>query len=233
MQAAPVTAPSISLNPSSLTFGSIVVGTTAMQTSDVTNTGTADLNVTDIALCTGTSTEFTWSPPAPFTLTPGSTQTLTVTYAPVDTGTDTGCINISSNDPNNNPVVLNLSGSGVTTPPLTEFDFDIQKFMATKTIKLKEKPGNGKGEGNVVKFHLWVFNEGTGTGTSQATLVGMQNGDQVYSQTIDVSPPPGETVMYRFPSYAPTALGDITWTVDVVDNDADVDEATAVTTVRE
>ena len=39
--------------------------------------------------------------------------------------------------------------------------------------------------------------------------------------------------MYRFPSYAPTALGDIAWTVDVVDNDADVDEATAVTTVRE
>ncbi|GFE58608.1 choice-of-anchor D domain-containing protein [Geobacter sp. AOG1] len=224
----PVPTPSIALNPASLNFGSILTGGSATLTTLVQNTGTADLSITAIALCTGTSTEFTWSPPAPFTVTPGSSQTLSVAYAPVDTGTDTGCLNITSNDPVTNPAVLNLTGSGVTTPPLTEFDFDIQKFMATKEIKLKEK-----GKANSVNFHLLLFNEGTGPGTSTATLVGMQNGNQVYSETINVSVPPAETVMFKFPPFRPTVLGDITWTVTVVDNDADVDQATAVTTVRQ
>ena len=224
----PVPTPSIALNPASLNFGSIVIASSATQTTLVQNTGTADLNVTAIDRCTGTSTEFTWTPPPPFTVTPGSSQTLSVTYAPVDTGIDTGCLNITSNDPVTNPAVLNLTGTGVTTPPLTEFDFDIQKFMASKQVKLKDK-----GEGNTVKFHLLVFNEGTGPGTSPATLIGMQNGAQVYSQTIDVSVPPGETVMFKFPSFKPTALGDITWTVTIEDNDADIDQATAVTTVRQ
>jgi hypothetical protein len=224
----PVTAPSISLNPSSLNFGSLVIGSSATQTSDVMNTGTADLNVTGIAPCTGTSTEFTWSPPAPFTLSPGGSTSLSVTYAPVDEGMDTGCLNITSNDPNNNPVVLNLSGSGVTMPPLEEFDFDIKRFQATKRVKIRV---NGKPQ--EVKFQFMVFNEGTGTGTTPATLVGMQNGQQVYSETIDVSAPPGGApAKFSFPSYTPTGVGDITWTVTIEDNDADVDQATAVTMVR-
>lgn len=225
---APVPTPSIALNPASLDFGAIVIGSTATKTTQVQNTGTADLNVTVIDRCTGTSTEFTWSPPAPLTVTPGSSQTLTVTYAPVDAGTDSGCLNLASNDPNTNPAVLNLTGSGVTQPPLTEFDFDIQKFTATNQFNLK-----GVGKGHEVKFHLWVFNEGTDTGTSPATLVGMQNGQQVYSETINISVPPGETVMFRFPSFKPTAMGDITWTVTVEDNDADVDQATATTAIRQ
>jgi hypothetical protein len=224
---APVPTPSIDLDPASLNFGSIVIGSNATQSTEVENTGTADLNVTAIALCTGTSMEFTWSPAAPFTISPGGSMTLSVTYAPVDAGADTGCLNITSNDPVTNPAVLNLTGTGVTTPPLTEFDFDIQKFMATKEIKLKEH-----GKQNEIKFHFWVFNEGTGPGTSPATLVGMQNGQQVYSETINISVPPGETVLFKFPSFKPTAKGDITWTVTIEDNDADIDQATAVTIVR-
>lgn len=226
----PTPTPSISLTPSTLNFGSIVIGQTSNMGSDIGNTGTADLEVTDIALCSGTSAEFTWSPPAPFTVTAGSTQTLTVTYAPTDEGADSGCINITSNDPNTNPAVLNLSGSGVTTPPLTEFDFDIQKFMASKHVKFK--PDLGPDKGPMVRFRLTVFNEGTGTGTSSATLVGMQNGGEVYNQTIDVSAPPGGTANFTFPNFKPMELGDITWTVTINDNDADVDQATAVTTVR-
>lgn len=225
---APPPTPSIALNPTTLNFGSIVIGSSATQTTEVMNTGTADLNVTDIALCTGTSTEFTWSPPAPFTVTSGSSTTLSVTYAPVDEGTDTGCLNITSNDPITNPAVLSLSGSGVTTPPPSELDVDIRRFTASKSVKLKEK-----GKAMEVKFRLVVFNAGTTTGTAPATLVGMQSGMEVYNETVDVSAPPDRTATYSFPAYAPTALGDITWTVTVADTDADVDQATAVTTVRE
>lgn len=223
----PVPTPGIELNPAALDFGSVTIGASVTQTTEVQNTGSVDLNVTAIELCSSTSTEFTWSPPAPFTVTPGGSSTLSVTYAPLDEGTDTGCLNIASNDPVTNPAVLNLTGTGVTSPPVGEFDLDIRKFMATKEFKR-----NVLGKGYEVKFHLWLFNQGSSTETASATLSGMQNGDQIYSKTINVSVPPDETVMFRFPSYKPTDKGDITWTVTIDDNDADLDQAEATTIVR-
>ena len=91
--------PDINLSPATLNFGDVPSGSSVVLNTAVQNLGNADLNVSTIALCAGTSTEFSWLPPAPFTLTPGASQTLAVTYAPVDDGLDTGCLEISSNDP--------------------------------------------------------------------------------------------------------------------------------------
>lgn len=228
--ATPVPTPSIALDPPAQDFGNVVIGAAAVKTSTVTNTGTADLNVNGIALCSGTSDEFSWSPSAPFTIAPGGSTVLSVSYAPTDAGADTGCLNISSNDSATNPAVLNLSGTGVATPPLTDFDFDILKFKASKYSKVVVN--KGKHLGTAVKFEFKIFNEGTETATSRATLVGMQNGQEIYRKTINVSTLPGRPRMYMFPWYMPVARGDIAWTATLEDNDADVDQATAITTVR-
>lgn len=95
-----VVAPNINFNPASLNFGEMVPpGSSASLDTAIRNLGNADLDVTAIALCAGTSGEFTWMPAAPFTVAPGASQTLTVTYSPVDEGPDAGCLEITSNDP--------------------------------------------------------------------------------------------------------------------------------------
>jgi hypothetical protein len=113
-------APHINLNPSSLNLGTVTVGGSAAANTLIQNTGTASLTVSSIARCTGTSTEYTWSPTAmPLTIPAGGSTTLAVTYAPIAAGSTSGCLNVSSNDSTTPVAVLNVSGSGSTAPPTT------------------------------------------------------------------------------------------------------------------
>jgi hypothetical protein len=58
-----------------------------------------------------------------------------------------------------------------------------------------------------------VRNVGTVEGSAPATVVGMQNGSEVYRHTKLVSHPVrGGNTNNSFPSFTPTAAGDITWT---------------------
>jgi len=104
--------PDINLDPSSLDFGTVMVGDTPALTTDVQNLGDADLEVTNITLCAGTSTEFlSSSAPLPFIVAPGGTEMLSVTYSPTDAGIDAGCLEITSNDPDEATIQLQVSGA--------------------------------------------------------------------------------------------------------------------------
>ncbi len=101
----------IVLDPPLLDFGSVVIGDSPTLPTEIRNTGGADLEVSNIALCAGTSTEFTWAPiTLPFTVAPGGSQTLSVSYMPTDNGTDNGCIEITSNDPDTPIAPLQVAG---------------------------------------------------------------------------------------------------------------------------
>ncbi len=109
--------PSITLVPSTLSFGNVTLGNSSSLTTAVRNTGTAALTVSGIALCAGTSAEFTFTAPAtPFSVAPGASASVTVTYTPADLGTDSGCIDFSSDDPASPTVSLGVTGAGVAEP---------------------------------------------------------------------------------------------------------------------
>ncbi|WP_242343505.1 choice-of-anchor D domain-containing protein [Anaeromyxobacter terrae] len=113
---ATVTAPAIALDPTSLAFGSVTVGTTKTLSTTLRNTGNAPLNVTSIARCNKTSAAITWSPAAPLTIEAGASTTLDVTFAPTSAGAlaNNACLAVSSDDPANPTVALGLSGTGTT-----------------------------------------------------------------------------------------------------------------------
>ena len=221
--APPVGQPNLTLTPASLDFGAVLAGSSATKTARIANTGTVDLIITAIGRCTQTSAEFTSSPTTtPITVPAGGSTTLSVTYKPADAGTDTGCLNISSDDPATPTTAVNLTGTG--SAPGTAADFDIVKFAA-------KQGGDGDNEaGNFVRFRLSVVNTGTTAGSAPAKLVGMKGAVEVYNQTITVSAPAGERATFIFPPYSPTARGTITWTVTVTDPAPDT--ATARTKAR-
>ena len=107
-----VPTPAIALAPASLSFGTVVLGTSASLAAQIRNSGTAVLEVTSIALCAGTSGEFAWAPPAPLSVPPGQSAVLTVTYTPSAAAADSGCLAIASNDPASPTVNLGVSGTG-------------------------------------------------------------------------------------------------------------------------
>jgi VCBS repeat-containing protein len=213
--------PDINLNPTSLDFGTVIIRNGKILTRQVKNQGRDNLDVTNIYPCGGTSGEFTTSPRAPFTVAHGGSQTLTVTYTPVDEGADNGCLVIESNDPDQDSVELNLAGTGAKP-----VDLDVQSFNVTNKVKLSNiKP---------IKIELIVQNLSSVDGSArQATVVGVQNIFEVYSETMMVFDLVGGSgTKWSFPVYRPTNLGNIQWTVRVDDDDPDVDSATALTIIN-
>jgi hypothetical protein len=93
--------------------------------ANIQNLGNADLTVNSINLCAGTSAEFSFTAdPTPIVIPPGGTRMVSVAYAPVDEGLDTGCLDITSDDPDESVVFLDLSGNG--TAPQTGIEAHVQ-----------------------------------------------------------------------------------------------------------
>lgn len=218
----------ISVSPTSLALGTVAVGSTASQTTVVSNTGTADLTVSSVSRCSGTSTEFTASPAGSFIVAGGGSQTVTVTYAPVDATTDAGCFQIANDDASSGTVQVSVSGAGQSQPkPVV--DVDITRFSVAKRLDISR--------GGTATPRVALVNAGTAAGTAtvlvEGTVPDATTGAPavVYTATHDVTLAVGATGKLMFPAYTPTAPGTVTWTVTVTDQDPDVDGATAVTKV--
>lgn len=107
-------------------------------------------------------------------------------------------------------------------PPV---DLDIAQFKVTKRVRLaKVRP---------ISIQLTVKNNGDVEGDATATIVGVQNGVEVYNEPMTVSDPVGNgRTKFDFPDFMPTEAGEIGWTATIGDDEPDVDEATTTTTVQ-
>jgi subtilase family serine protease len=106
-------------------------------------------------------------------------------------------------------------------PPAGGANLGIVRFTASEEVHVGEN----------VRLGLVVRNRGQAAGEAPATLVGMQNGVQVYSQTITVAAAAGKTATFAFGPYAPTAAGKIRWTVTLAGATSRAGTATATTKV--
>jgi hypothetical protein len=138
----------IEFAPASVQFGDVTVGTSTTQIVTISNSPTAnvDLTVSGISLAPGSNGfAITSAPTVPFVLSPGVTADVVVTFAPSAAGPFSGTLRIASNDPDEGLVEVALSGNGVPAeiPPsqqitniLTFFD----QSVANGTLV-----GNGPG----------------------------------------------------------------------------------------
>ncbi|HSH15055.1 MAG TPA: choice-of-anchor D domain-containing protein, partial [Verrucomicrobiae bacterium] len=104
----------LNVNPTSVDFGDVTVGSISNQSVMMTNVGNVNLTVT-AANVTGTG--FGISPPLalPLTLTPGQTSNFTVQFAPAATGAVNGSVSLVSNA-TNSPTNVMLTANGVPAP---------------------------------------------------------------------------------------------------------------------
>lgn len=105
---------SIAVTPGSLGFGNVTLNTAARQTVAIMSTGTAPLQITELAV-TGGGFTLSAAPTLPLSLDPGATYTAEVTFVPVANGNAVGALSIASNATNAPAVSMALSGLGVTT----------------------------------------------------------------------------------------------------------------------
>jgi subtilisin family serine protease len=130
--------PAINVFPTSIEFGEVIVGANAERTVTIQNDGNANLVI-------GTVTP----PSSPFqmigdncsgkTLPFGTSCTFTIRFSPTSAGLLNSNFSIPSNDPQKNPVVINLSGIGIfeiaLSSPLDQASLDVCSYYAPPTCQ--------------------------------------------------------------------------------------------------
>jgi hypothetical protein len=107
----PTTAPQLVVTPNAITFQNVVVGQKNTQTIQISNAGSAELDISAIAL-TGTGFSL-GSIAAPLQLAPNASKSFTVSFAPTTVTTSAqATISIASND-SNSPLTVPVSGTSI------------------------------------------------------------------------------------------------------------------------
>ena len=123
----PPTQGTLSVSPQSVAFGNVLLGTSARQTVTLSNSSSAAITVNGVGI---TGTGFSQTGAAlPLTLASGQSSTVTVTFAPQNSGSLSGALQISSNA-SNSSVSVALSGTGSTV----QHSVDVNWGASTSTV---------------------------------------------------------------------------------------------------
>lgn len=113
----PPNAPDIAASPTSQDYGEVMVSTSASRTFTLRNDGTADLVVTGTTIAGTDAAAFAIvGGGAPFTLAPTLSANVEVRFMPPATGAQSGTLRIESNDADESPLGLALTGRGIAVP---------------------------------------------------------------------------------------------------------------------
>jgi uncharacterized protein (TIGR03437 family) len=112
-----IAVPVVAVSATSLDFGTVTVNQTKDLVVQVQNTGTAALTVSS---ATSSNARFTvTSPSGSFSVNAGSSQSVTVRFAPTAVGAQAGTLTLATNDPAHPSVTLALTGTGGASGPVT------------------------------------------------------------------------------------------------------------------
>ncbi len=104
---------SLAVFPQSFDFNSVWVGVSDSAAVTLTNDGN---EATTVSALTSNNAEFIHDATGPFTVQPFESVTFNAIFAPVDMGSESGIITITSDAEDNPTLTVNLTGTG-TTPP--------------------------------------------------------------------------------------------------------------------
>ncbi len=116
--------PDIGISVSSISFGEVIVGDTALAVVEITNTGPDTLKINDITITDNQFLSGLGSNEIP----PYDTTTLTLSFAPQMSGLIMSEISIVSNDPNESVLSIQVQGEGViinVAPIVHDQEFEV------------------------------------------------------------------------------------------------------------
>ena len=174
----------LGINPASVAFNSVNVGSSSTQNVTLTNTGNTTLNITS---ATVTGAGYTMSL-QPISISAGGNATFTVTFAPTTAGGASGSISIVSNA-TNSPVTIALSGTGLqaqiaANPSSVSFGTVVVGSNNSQAVTLTNN-------GNTTLSISQISVTGTGfgqTGLSTSTKIAA-GGSTTFNATFDPSSP--------------------------------------------
>jgi hypothetical protein len=205
----------ISISPTSVGFGNQTVGTSSAATPIVvTNTGTANLTVSNLALAGANSGDYAVaSSPLPITVAPGNSTTIYATFTPAAVGSRSASLSITDNA-NGSPHSVALSGNGTTptigiSPAAVAFGNQLALTTSTATAIVI---GNS-GIGNLVISNLAI--------TPPAVQF------QFTSNSLPITVASGQTATVMV-TFSPTTLGAYSSSLSITTNASGSPQAVAL-----
>jgi hypothetical protein len=213
------TAPAVTLTPSSLSFGSQLVGSTsAAQSVTLTNSGNAPLSISSIAVGGSNPGDFAQTnncPASPSTLGAGSSCTISVTFAPGAAGTRTGIVQIIDNAADS-PESVTLTGTGVTSGPAASLSPSSVAFGSVAV-----------GSTSAAQSVTLTNSGGAGLSISGIAVAGSNAGDFAQTNNCPGSLAAGSSCTISV-TFTPSATGARSATVQVTDNASDSPQSVAL-----
>ena len=198
--------------------------TSSIITFTIENTGSLDLNITNISIISGDSNDFDLTNSVDSTVTPSGTTTFTICFDPLTTGSKSAVVAISNNDSDEGTYTFTINGDGTAIPApeinvnqngtalLDDTDtYDFGSIIAD---------GNGGSSTGDVTFTL----QNIGTVDLNITSVSITAGDTddfvlTDNTSSPVSGPAGETTFNI--DFDPVTTGNKSATVTIINDDSD------------
>jgi hypothetical protein len=208
-----VPSPSLSISPSSYTFGDQVIGTTsAPQTATVTNVGAAGLMVTDVVASGDYAETDTCVSSSP--IAANGTCSVSVTFTPTAAGTRTGSLTITDNA-TIRPQTVTLSGTGVGAAA----------SLSPTTLSF----GNQVDSTTSAAQTVMLLNTGNATlDVTNVTIAGTNSSDFTQTNDCGATVAAGASCTLSV-TFTPTAAGSRSGTLTITDNASPATQTVSLT----
>lgn len=115
----------IGVDPDNLGYGGVFVGNNSVLSLDILNEGTTDnLTISNIQIISGADYSILTSLSYPQIIGPGGSISIDVQFSPLGLGAREGTVRITSDDPDENLLDVDLSGSGLNNKPIANAGID-------------------------------------------------------------------------------------------------------------
>ncbi|MFN8416094.1 MAG: glycosyl hydrolase family 8 [Cytophagaceae bacterium] len=200
-------------------FASVLTGSSSAPiTFTIENLGNADLTVGTISLTGTDAASFSVTQAAGTTVTgPTGTTTFTVTFSPTTVGSKTAAVSIVNNDSDENPYVINLTGTA-TAAPAPEVNLkQAATVIASGTGAFTFPSTPATTSSAAVTFTI----ENLGSAALTVGTISSSSPDFTVTQagSTSITGPTGTTTFTV--TFNPTTIGAKTGTISIVNNDSD------------
>ena len=201
---------------STIDYGDVAGGQSSAKTFTIRNVGDGLLTGLSLGVDGTHSADFVAENLSSTTIVPGGTATFTVTFTPSGAGTRTAAVHVSSNDADENPFDISLTGLGldpeiaVEEPELTGLidGVSIRDIGSTNVGTAVNKTFTIRNVGNVDLEDLEVTFSGANAADFSAAALAETTVSSGNTTTVVVS-------------FSPTAVGPRTATLEIASNDRD------------
>ncbi len=207
------------------TFGNQIVGSSSATTTfTIENTGTGVLNISGtpkVAISGTNLAEFTIvQTNTSATVAVGATTTFTVTFSPTTAGSKTAQLSIANSDANENPYIINLTGTGVINPPEINIKQGTTDIATAGTFAF----GNQIVGSSSAATTFTIENTGTGvlnlSGSPKVAISGANVAEFSINQTnTSATVAVGATTTFTV-TFSPTTAGSKTAQLSIANNDS-------------